>query len=61
MVVVALEEVTGQSERPQLVVTLWLGPVLLALPLVAVALAVREIRRLRQSDLSRLLRGGDER
>ena len=37
-----LEEVTGQSEAPQLVVPLWTGLAVLALPLVALVLAARQ-------------------
>lgn len=56
-----LEEVTGQSETPQLVVPLWTGLAALALPLVALVLAVRQSDRLRRTDLAQLLRSGDVR
>ena len=52
---------TGQSESPQLVVPLWTGLAILALPLVAVVLAARQNRRLRHVNLAQLLRSGDTR
>jgi putative ABC transport system permease protein len=56
-----LEEVTGQSETPQLVVPLWLGLAALALPLVALVLAARQSNRIRHTNLAQLLRSGDVR
>lgn len=54
-----LEEVTGQSEAPQLVVPLWTGLAVLALPVVALVLAARQSRQLRATSLAQLLRTGD--
>ena len=54
-----LEEVTGQSETPQLVVPLWTGLAALALPLAALVLAARQSSRLRRTNLAQLLRTGD--
>jgi putative ABC transport system permease protein len=56
-----LEEVTGQSGPPAIVVPLWTWLAALAVPLVALGLAVRQSRRLRRTDLARLLRSGDVR
>ena len=56
-----LEEVTGQSETPQLVVPLWTGLAALALPLAALVLAARQSSRLRRTNLAQLLRTGDSR
>lgn len=54
-----LEEVTGQSRPPSLVVPPWTGLAILALPLTALALAVRQSGRLRRTSLAQLLRSGD--
>jgi len=54
-----LEEVTGQSETPQLVVPLWTWLAAVALPVLALLLAARQGRRLRRTNLALLLRGGD--
>jgi putative ABC transport system permease protein len=54
-----LEKVTGQSETPQLVVPLWTGVAVLALPVAALVLAVRQSSRLRRTSLAQLLRTGD--
>lgn len=54
-----LEDVTGQSEDPQLVVPLWTWVAVLALPVVALVLAARQSTRLRHTDLAQLLRRGD--
>ena len=54
-----LEEVTGQSEAPQLVVPLWTGLAALALPLAALVLTARQSSRLRHTNLAQLLRTGD--
>jgi putative ABC transport system permease protein len=54
-----LEEVTGQSEAPQLVVPLWTGLAILVLPLAALVLAARQSSRLRHTNLAQLLRSGD--
>ena len=54
-----LEEVTGQSEAPQLAVPLWTGLAILALPSVALVLTVRQSSRLRNTNLAQLLRSGD--
>ena len=56
-----LEEVTGQSETPQLVVPLWTWLAAVALPVVALLLAARQSRRLRRTNLAQLLRTGDSR
>ncbi|WP_028642666.1 FtsX-like permease family protein [Nocardioides sp. URHA0020] len=56
-----LEQVTGQSEQPQLVVPLWTGLTALAPPLVALVVAARQSSRIRRTDLARLLRSGDVR
>lgn len=56
-----LEEVTGQSETPQLVVPLWTWLAAVALPVVALLLAARQSRRLRRTNLAQLLRIGDSR
>ena len=54
-----LEEVTGQSETPQLVVPLWTWLAVVALPVVALLLAARQSRRLQRTNLALLLRTGD--
>jgi putative ABC transport system permease protein len=54
-----LEEVTGQSEPPQLVVPLWTWLAAVALPVAALLLAARHSRRLRHTNLALLLRAGD--
>lgn len=54
-----LEDVTGQSEDPQLVVPLWTWVAVLALPVVALVLAARQSTRLRHTNLAQLLRRGD--
>ena len=56
-----LEEVTGQSETPQLVVPLWTWLAALALVLVTLLLAARQSSRLRTTILAQLLRTGDSR
>ena len=56
-----LDEVTGQSETPQLVVPLWTWLAVVALPVVALLLAVRQSRRLQRTNLAQLLRTGDSR
>jgi putative ABC transport system permease protein len=56
-----LDEVTGQSETPQLVVPLWTWLAVAALPVVALLLAVRQSRRLQRTNLAQLLRTGDSR
>jgi putative ABC transport system permease protein len=56
-----LEEVTGQSETPQLVVPLWTWLAALTLPVVTLVLAVRQSSRLRRASLAQLLRAGDAR
>jgi putative ABC transport system permease protein len=56
-----LDEVTGQSETPQLVVPLWTWLAVVALPVVALLLAVRQSRRLQRTNLALLLRTGDSR
>lgn len=56
-----LEDVTGQSDAPDLVVPLWTGLAALALPVVALVLAERQSRQLRRTDLAQLLRSGDAR
>jgi putative ABC transport system permease protein len=56
-----LEEVTGQSETPQVVVPLWTWLAAVALPVAALLLAGRQSRRLRRTNLARLLRAGDSR
>ncbi len=54
-----LEEVTGQSETPRLVVPLWTWLAALVLPLAALAVAAGQSARLRRTDLAQLLRTGD--
>ena len=54
-----LEEVTGQSETPQLVVPLWTWLAIVALPVVALLVAARQSRRLQHTSLALLLRTGD--
>jgi putative ABC transport system permease protein len=56
-----LEEVTGQSETPQLVVPLWTWLAALTLPVVTLVLAARQSSRLRRASLAQLLRAGDVR
>jgi putative ABC transport system permease protein len=56
-----LEQVTGQSETPQLVVPLWTWLAIVALPVTALLLAARQSRRLRRTNLALLLRAGDAR
>jgi putative ABC transport system permease protein len=56
-----LDEVTGQSETPQLVVPLRTWLAVGALPVVALLLAVRQSRRLQRANLAQLLRTGDSR
>ena len=56
-----LEELTGQSEPPQLVVPLWTWLAALTLPVVALLLAANQSRRLRHTNLAILLRTGDSR
>ena len=56
-----LEEVTGQSETPQLVVPLWTWLAAAALPVTALLLAARQSRRLRRTNLALRLRAGDSR
>ena len=56
-----LEELTGQSETPQVVVPLWTWLAAAALPVVALLVAAREGRRLRRTNLALLLRTGDSR
>ena len=56
-----LEELTGQSETPQLVVPLWTWLAALALLLAALVLAARQSSRLRRTSLAQLLRTGDYR
>ena len=54
-----LEEVTGQSETPRLVVPVWTWLAAAALPVLALILAARQGRWLRRTNLAVLLRGGD--
>jgi putative ABC transport system permease protein len=54
-----LEQVTGQSEAPQIVVPLWTGLATLTLPLAALVLAARQSSRLRRTNLAQLLRSSD--
>jgi putative ABC transport system permease protein len=56
-----LDEVTGQSETPQLVVPLWTWLAVGALPVVALLLAARQSRRVQRTNLAQLLRTGDSR
>ena len=56
-----LEDVTGQSETPQLVVPLWTWLAALALPMAALVLSARQSSRLRRTSLAQLLRTGDSR
>ena len=56
-----LEEVTGQSETPQVVVPLWTWLAIVALPVAALLVAARQSRRLRSTNLAQLLRTGDSR
>lgn len=54
-----LEQITGQSETPRLVVPLWTWLAALTLPLTALLLAARQSNRLRRASLAQLLRTGD--